>query len=156
MNTRPAQDLCPWSHDVGSADAAELPPVSLCQDGVVGEVRSADLVLPPRPAAEVVAPRIFATAFLLHWMGLLAPVVLLLAAGAAIWALWRLAVRAPAVRRGLRRLFAWLERLSDLFVRRAVPEHIRSENGAEFTSKAVREWLWRLDVRTPCIEPGNP
>ena len=28
-----------------------------------------------------------------------------------------------------------LERLSDLFVRRAVPEHIRSDNGSDFTAK---------------------
>ena len=28
-----------------------------------------------------------------------------------------------------------LERLSDLFVRRGVPEHIRSDNGSEFTAK---------------------
>jgi transposase InsO family protein len=32
-----------------------------------------------------------------------------------------------------------LERLPDLFVRRGVPGHIRSDNGPEFTTKAVRE-----------------
>jgi transposase InsO family protein len=36
-----------------------------------------------------------------------------------------------------------LERLSDLFVRQGVPEHLRSDNGPEFTAKAVREWLGR-------------
>jgi transposase InsO family protein len=34
-----------------------------------------------------------------------------------------------------------LERLSDLFVRRGVPDHIRSDNGPEFTARKVREWL---------------
>ena len=39
---------------------------------------------------------------------------------------------------------------------RGIPEHIRSDNGAEFTSKAVRKWLNRLDVTTLYIEPGSP
>ena len=49
-----------------------------------------------------------------------------------------------------------LERLSDLFVRRGVPEHIRSDNGPEFTAKAVRGWLGRVGVMTLYIEPGSP
>ena len=49
-----------------------------------------------------------------------------------------------------------LERLSDLFVRRGVPEHIRSDNGSEFTAKRVREWLGRVGVKTLYIEPGSP
>jgi len=49
-----------------------------------------------------------------------------------------------------------LERLSDLFVRRGVPEHIRSDNGPEFTASAVREWLDRVGVTTLFIEPGSP
>jgi putative transposase len=49
-----------------------------------------------------------------------------------------------------------LERLSELFVRRGVPEHIRSDNGPEFTAKAVREWLGRVGVGTLYIEPGSP
>jgi putative transposase len=49
-----------------------------------------------------------------------------------------------------------LERLADLFVRRAVPGHIRSDNGPEFTAKAVREWLGRVGVTTLYIEPGSP
>ena len=36
-----------------------------------------------------------------------------------------------------------LERLSDLFVRRGVPDYIRSDNGSEFTATAVRHWLER-------------
>ena len=49
-----------------------------------------------------------------------------------------------------------LERLSDLFVRRGVPEHIRSDNGSEFTARCVREWLGRVGVKTLYIEPGSP
>ena len=49
-----------------------------------------------------------------------------------------------------------LERLSDLFVRRGVPNHIRSDNGPEFTAKKVTEWLDRLNVKTLFIEPGSP
>jgi transposase InsO family protein len=49
-----------------------------------------------------------------------------------------------------------LERLAWLFVTRAVPAYIRSDNGPEFTAKAVREWLSRLGVRTLFIEPGSP
>src|SRR6201999_3053994 len=49
-----------------------------------------------------------------------------------------------------------LERLSDLFVRRGVPGHIRSDNGPEFTAKAVRDWLGRVGVTTLYIEPGSP
>jgi putative transposase len=51
---------------------------------------------------------------------------------------------------------AVLHRLTDLFFRRGVPEHIRSDNGSEFTAKAVRSWLSRLGVRTLYIEPGSP
>jgi hypothetical protein len=45
-----------------------------------------------------------------------------------------------------------LERLSDLFVHRGVPEHIRRDNGSEFTAKCVREWLGRVGVKTLFIE----
>lgn len=49
-----------------------------------------------------------------------------------------------------------LERLSDLFVRRGVPDHIRSDNGPEFTAIRVREWLGRVGVKTLFIEPSSP
>jgi putative transposase len=49
-----------------------------------------------------------------------------------------------------------LYRLGRLFVERGVPEHIRSDNGAEFTALAVREWLKKLDVKPLFIEPGSP
>tara|TARA_B100001964_G_C13947911_1_gene471968 strand:+ start:369 stop:698 length:330 start_codon:yes stop_codon:yes gene_type:complete len=46
--------------------------------------------------------------------------------------------------------------LSELFVRRGIPEYIRSDNGAEFTATAARDWLSRVGVRTLYIEPGSP
>jgi len=46
--------------------------------------------------------------------------------------------------------------LFNLFIFRGIPEHIRSDNGSEFTAKAVREWLNRLGVKTLFIEPGSP
>lgn len=49
-----------------------------------------------------------------------------------------------------------LERLSGLFVRLGVPDHIRSDNGPEFTAKAVRDWLGRVGSKALCIEPGSP
>ena len=49
-----------------------------------------------------------------------------------------------------------LERLSDLFVRRGVPDHIRSGNRCELTAKRVREWLDRVGVKTLYIAPGSP
>lgn len=49
-----------------------------------------------------------------------------------------------------------LEVLDDLFVRRGVPEHIRSDNGGEFTAAAVRAWLGTLEVKPLYIEPGSP
>lgn len=49
-----------------------------------------------------------------------------------------------------------LERLAWLFVTRGVPEHIRSDNGPEFTAKVVRQWLEDVGVKTLFIEPGSP
>ncbi len=49
-----------------------------------------------------------------------------------------------------------LSTLAGLFLHKGLPEHIRSDNGAEFTAKAIREWLQRLGVQTLFIEPGSP
>lgn len=49
-----------------------------------------------------------------------------------------------------------IERLANLFITKGIPEHIRSDNGPEFTAKAVRRWLERLVVQTLFIEPGSP
>ena len=46
--------------------------------------------------------------------------------------------------------------LTDLFTQRGAPEYIRSDNGAEFTAQAVRDWLGRIGVKTLYIEPGSP
>jgi len=35
------------------------------------------------------------------------------------------------------------------------PHYLRSDNGAEFTARAVREWLERVDVKTLYIEPAR-
>jgi putative transposase len=49
-----------------------------------------------------------------------------------------------------------INELFNLFVLRGIPEHIRSDNGPEFTAKAVRKWLNRLGVKTLFIERGSP
>jgi transposase InsO family protein len=49
-----------------------------------------------------------------------------------------------------------LERLAWLFATRGVPDHIRSDNGPEFTAKVVRGWLARVRVKTLFIQPGSP
>jgi putative transposase len=46
--------------------------------------------------------------------------------------------------------------LSDLFILRGVPGHVRSDNGPEFVAKAVREWIAAVGARTAFIEPGSP
>jgi len=46
--------------------------------------------------------------------------------------------------------------LDDLFIRRGIPKHLRSDNGAEFTAKTVRAWLNTLNVKPLYIEPGSP
>jgi len=49
-----------------------------------------------------------------------------------------------------------LDTLYALFCERGVPDHIRSDNGPEFTAHAVREWLEKVEVKTLFIEPGSP
>lgn len=49
-----------------------------------------------------------------------------------------------------------LDTLAELFVHRGTPKYIRSDNGAEFTAKALRKWLAKVDVNTAYIEPGSP
>ena len=49
-----------------------------------------------------------------------------------------------------------IEALAELMVTRGVPDHIRSDNGPEFTARSVREWLGRVGARTLYIEPGSP
>jgi transposase InsO family protein len=49
-----------------------------------------------------------------------------------------------------------INQLYHLFLFRGVPKHIRSDNGPEFTAKAIRKWLTEMGVRTLFIEPGSP
>lgn len=49
-----------------------------------------------------------------------------------------------------------IERLAHLFITKGIPGHLRSDNGPEFTARAVRKWLERLGVKTLFIEPGSP
>jgi putative transposase len=49
-----------------------------------------------------------------------------------------------------------ISELFNLFVLRSIPEHIRSDNGSEFTARAIRKWLERIGVQTIYIEPGSP
>lgn len=49
-----------------------------------------------------------------------------------------------------------IDTLAELFAMHGVPEHIRSDNGSEFTAKAIRRWLEQLGVGTLYIEPASP
>ena len=46
--------------------------------------------------------------------------------------------------------------LTDLFILRGVPEHIRSDNGPEFVAKTVQEWIAAVGAKTAYITPGSP
>ena len=50
-------------------------------------------------------------------------------------------------------VIATLERL---FQEHGVPEFLRSDNGPEFVSKAIRRWLAKRNVKTAFIDPGKP
>ena len=49
-----------------------------------------------------------------------------------------------------------IEQLYELFLLRGVPEHIRSDNGSEFTARTIKCWLADLGVKALYIEPGSP
>lgn len=46
--------------------------------------------------------------------------------------------------------------LAELFVRRGIPTHIRSDNGSEFIARKLRQWLTARQVAPLYIEPGSP
>lgn len=46
--------------------------------------------------------------------------------------------------------------LSDLFILRGVPGHVRSDNGPEFVAKAVQAWITAVGAKTAYIAPGSP
>jgi len=49
-----------------------------------------------------------------------------------------------------------IDALSDQFILRGVPQHIRSDNGPEFIAKAVQDWIAAVGARTAYIAPGSP
>ena len=49
-----------------------------------------------------------------------------------------------------------VECLGELFLEHGVPEHVRSDNGPEFTAKAVRRWIDQVGAKTLFIAPGSP
>ena len=49
-----------------------------------------------------------------------------------------------------------IDLLSDLFILRGVPGHIRSDNGPEFVAKAVQSWITGVGAKTAYIAPGSP
>jgi len=49
-----------------------------------------------------------------------------------------------------------IETLSDVMLRRGIPEYLRSDNGQEMVSRLVREWLPAVGAKTLYIEPGRP
>ncbi len=46
--------------------------------------------------------------------------------------------------------------LSDLFILRGVPGHIRSDNGPEFIAQTVQDWIGAVGAKTAYIAPGSP
>jgi putative transposase len=46
--------------------------------------------------------------------------------------------------------------LSDLFILRSVPAHIRFDNGPEFVAKAVQEWIAVVGAKTGLHRAGQP
>jgi len=42
------------------------------------------------------------------------------------------------------------------FLEKGIPDYIRSDNGPEFITFQLREWLRKLNVKTLFIEPGSP
>jgi transposase InsO family protein len=46
--------------------------------------------------------------------------------------------------------------LAELFLRRGIPTHIRSDHGPEFIARKLRHWLNALQVTPLYIEPGSP
>ena len=51
---------------------------------------------------------------------------------------------------------AVIDVLTDLFILRGVPGHVRSDNGPEFIATAVRNWIDAVRAKTAFIEPGSP
>ena len=46
--------------------------------------------------------------------------------------------------------------ISGLMLTHGIPGHIRSDNGPEFTARAIRNWLSQNAIKTSYIKPGAP
>ncbi len=46
--------------------------------------------------------------------------------------------------------------LSNLFLLRNVPDHVRSDNGPEFVARAERDWITAAGAKTAYITPDSP
>ena len=51
---------------------------------------------------------------------------------------------------------AMIDVLTDLFILRGAPGHVRSDNGPEFIATAVRGWIDTVVAKTAFIETGSP
>ena len=49
-----------------------------------------------------------------------------------------------------------IETLGDCMLQHGVPQHVRSDNGAEMTAQRVKSWLHTLGTKPLYIEPGSP
>lgn len=49
-----------------------------------------------------------------------------------------------------------LDALTDLFILRGPPEHVRSDNGPEFIAQKVKDWIAAVGAKTAYIAPGSP
>ena len=52
--------------------------------------------------------------------------------------------------------FGGIETMADVMLAKGVPEHIRSDDGAEMTAKIVRNWFAKLGAKTLYIARGSP
>ncbi len=49
-----------------------------------------------------------------------------------------------------------IELRGDCMLAHGVPEHVRSDNGAEMTARRVTQWLASVGTKSLFIEPGSP
>ena len=48
-----------------------------------------------------------------------------------------------------------IDLLSDQFILRGVPEHIRSDNGPEFVARSVQDWIGAVGAKRAYFERGS-
>ena len=49
-----------------------------------------------------------------------------------------------------------IEVLAEQFLKKGLPDHLRSDNGPEFTARTVGQWLEKFNVQNLFIKPGSP